>query len=220
MNSKLIKACVAGTAALAVAAGGTTFAAWSDFVVNEDNNIGADILALDVDTSGTSVFDSVTMYPGGKAEREYVVASRNGNAVPEASLQLVLESLVSEENGCASNSETVLDADCATNSEGEFDDQANIVINVTQPTTDIANACSYPAGSALSFNGLGGSVLPLDDVVTATQATALDLLDGDVLNAGEGICVKLAIELPVSATDATQGDEVTFDIRYLLDQVV
>lgn len=219
MNRKLIKASVAGIAAIAVGAGGTTFAAWSDFVLNEDNNIGADILALDVGASGTSVFDSVTMYPGGSAEREYVVASRDGNAVPEASLKLALESLVSEENGCASNSEPVVDADCATNSEGEFDDEALLVLNVTQPTTDIANACSQPAGSALSFNGLGGSSVPLKDVVAATAVQPLNLLNnGDSLEAGEGICVKLAVSLPTSATNATQGDEVTFDIRYLLNQ--
>ena len=49
MNSKLIKGSLAGVAALALAAGGTTMAAWSDFGV-ESTSAGAGILKLNVST--------------------------------------------------------------------------------------------------------------------------------------------------------------------------
>ncbi|TAL21270.1 MAG: hypothetical protein EPN99_07910 [Frankiales bacterium] len=230
MNSKLIKACLAGTAAVAVAAGGTTFAAWSDFAVNEDNNVGADILSLAVNDSGTARFDKLTMHPGGSSEFESVVASRTGTAVPTASLKLTLENLLSEENLCASLSEAVLDADCATVTEGEFDDQAIVTMNVSDPIPSISsvatpcNSTLYPRGNALSANGFSGAV-SIKALRDASAVTPLDLLKngtpaGTVLNAGEGVCVAMAITLPVTADNAVQGDEVTFDLRFLLDQIV
>jgi hypothetical protein len=65
------------------------------------------VLALNLGGSGLAGFSNVLMAPGVSStiERQFVVASRNGVAVPLASLRMQLENLVGTENGCDSNSE-------------------------------------------------------------------------------------------------------------------
>lgn len=218
MNSKLIKACLAGTAAIAVAAGGTTFAAWSDYGVVDDNNVGADVLVLDLDEPNTQNFDKINMYPGGSGDFEFVVASRNGDAVPNASLRMALTDLVSNENGCAGNSEADVD-DCATVGEGEFDDQARIIVNASNviPNIDsVSNACD----SSLYPRGARQSSISIRDFFAGGPINVLPAADLNGLQAGEGVCVSLGINLPVAADNAVQGDDVDFDLTFLLDQLV
>ena len=80
MNKKLIKASVAGAAALALAAGGTTFASWSDFGSISDNlgggimisqacpNAGSGSTALDFDNLAPGM-NSFRTISGGKQRR-------------------------------------------------------------------------------------------------------------------------------------------------------
>ena len=229
MNSKLLKASLAGVAALAVAAGGTTFAAWSDFDTVDNNVAGADVLALNL-SGAVAPFTGVLQAPGvgSTIEREFVVASRVGESVPEATLRLRILDLLGIEDGCSSNSEGFAEggvdaADPAAGcldplSEGQFPEESRVTISSTNvPTTDLANACNsglHPRG------GRQGSI-SLRALFNNTAATPVNLLAaGQTLSEGEGVCVGIAIQLPVTATNAVQGDSAEFDIEYLLDQIV
>lgn len=218
MNSKLIKASLAGTAALALAAGGTTFAAWSDFAVNEANVIGADVLALDVAGNGTAKLDDIKMSPGGVIEREFLIVSRDGDAVPSADLSLTVQDLISRDNGCGSNSEALIDTCEGEADLGEFEDQVNLKINVGPAKTGNACAVTSDMTNLLTANGIQGL-----QSLSALEDRELDLLihrsGARELAPGHGVCVALILELPKDATDLVQSDSVDFDVRFDLEQV-
>ena len=86
MNSKLIKASLAGVAAIAVAAGGNTFATFSDQAVVEDNTSGAGILRLNLDDPTTLKFSDIRLAPHDGSEgpynyyeHEFFLASNDGS---------------------------------------------------------------------------------------------------------------------------------------------
>lgn len=210
------KMIITGLAAIGVAGmiGGGTFANWSDFQTY-GNAAGADHLTLDVDSSSTIGFEQIKMAPGVNREFDFVVASRQGDAVPDASLTVSFEDAFGTEDGCRGNSEAVVDADCDSANDGEFIDEAYISINASAPTTDLAGACALPRGGRLS-------TMSLRD---AFSSGAIDLLDGVTLKPGEGICVGMGITLPSDehpslpeATNASQGDYATWDFVYDLVQ--
>ena len=216
MNSKLIKGSLAGVAVVALAAGSTTFAAWSDWDSLTGSQSGADQLTLVLGEPNSRNFDDLKLAPGERGDFEFVVASREGETVTAADLRVQLTNLVGTEDGCTStNSEAAVDPNCNDmTSEGEFIDQARIIVNASQPTTDLANACSDPRGSRqgpISLRALRDN----------SAASPVNLLDpGVTLGPGEGICVAMGINLPASADNATQGDSASFDLKFLLDQVI
>ncbi|MGH8959805.1 MAG: hypothetical protein ACRDWT_01140, partial [Jatrophihabitantaceae bacterium] len=55
MNRRLVVGCAAGLAALAIAAGGSTYAAFSDFGDITGNDAGAGILKLELGPNGTGI---------------------------------------------------------------------------------------------------------------------------------------------------------------------
>ena len=213
MNKKILASLTAIVAVLGLIAGGT-FAAWSDFD-EYDNSAGAEHLTLDTDArSGVIGFSQEAMAPGVNREFDFVVASRDGQVVPRAFLELTLQNLIGTENGCEGNSETLADGgDCADGpvsgvGEGEFIDEAMIGINVSQPTTS-ATPCDEPRGSVVTSRPL--SQLLADGTV--------DLLQGDTLAPGEKICVGMGLSLPTAtATNASQGDSAEWEFRYDLIQ--
>jgi hypothetical protein len=218
MNHKLLKASMAGVAALAVAAGGTTFAAWSDFGVVA-NDVGADALVLELDArngSGTEGFHEVQMAPGVNREFDFIIASRpGGEVVPSADLNLQLVNLDDSGDTVTSNSEDVAEdglLDGVVSPEGEFDDEAVITINASNPTTS-STPCSEPRGSRQSS-------ITLRDLFNATATSPVNLLPaGTVLKPGEKVCVGMGLQLPkASATDASQGDQASFDLLFNLIQ--
>lgn len=217
MNTKLVKASLAGVAAIAVATGGTTFAAWSDFRVSE-NDVQADSLVLDLDARNASDaigFDEAQMAPGVNREFDFVVASRpGGEVVPSADLNVVLSNLQDGGDTTSSNSEDVIEGglDGAVTPEGELDDEAVISINASQPTTS-ATPCSEARGGRQS-------TISVRQLATNTATAPVNLLDpGVVLEPGEKICVGMGLQLPAStATDASQGDGMTFDLVFNLIQ--
>ena len=218
MHRKLLKAGLAGVAALGLAAGGTTFAAWSDYGVKADNQAGADKLALNLNEPGTTEFDKLNMYPGGSGDFEFIVASRQGDAVPNASLTLALVDLLSNDNACSSQTEEDVD-DCEAVTEGEFDDEARIIVNASNVISNIASVSNACDSSAYPRGGRQSSI-SIRDFFNQTGTTKLNVLPaGETLQAGEGICVALGINLPSGATNAVQGDDVDFDLRFDLAQV-
>ena len=220
MNKKILGSVAALVAVLALVAGGT-FAAWSDFDVY-DNSAGAEHLTLDVSNAVTQGFVQTAMAPGVNREFDFVVASRDGQVVPNAALTLALQNLVGTEDGCQGNSETLDDAGlCATPgsgaSLGEYIEDARISINASSPTTDIANACN----SGLHPRGSRQGSISLEQLFNNTATTPVNLLTaGETLQPGEGICVAMGLELPVGADNASQGDSATWDFRYDLTQIV
>ncbi len=216
MNNKLIKASVAGVAALAIAAGGSTFALWSDYDVLGGSQAGAEELSLVIGEPNSQNFDNMKLAPGVGNDFEFVVASRTGQTIPTADLRMQLTNLQSVEDGCTSaNSEDDVD-DCESNLEGDFDDEARIIINASQPlaasVSDPCNSQAYPRGSRQTS-------ISLRDLFNAPNPVKL-LPAGTYLAPGQQVCVSMGLNMPTSATNASQGDSASFDLKFLLDQVI
>ena len=237
MNKKLIKASVAGAAALALAAGGTTFASWSDYGNINDNEAGAGILKLnltDGDGSAASSLAFGDLAPGMGNNRAVWVASSDGNSVPKADLFLTISNVRNYENGCSSKTEKDDDTNCASAADsGELSRVLNMRVQ------------SYKAKDALTCQGYVDATDPgpvLHSTVIKNQVGSLadpaslntQFLISDAANpleAGDGVCVVFfsfwpgqqdpthsydAATLP--SDNAAQGDSVEFDTRYDLVQ--
>ena len=116
MNNKLMLGAAAGVAAIALAVGGTTYSAFSDFGDINNNTVGAGFLKLDLGVNGTgnAALDWGKLAPGNvHATRTIWVASNDGQSVPNATLALTFHNLQDQENGCSSNGELAADQNCA-----------------------------------------------------------------------------------------------------------
>lgn len=237
MNKKILTS-AAGIVAAAAVVGGATFAQWSDnWTESTANVVGADQLALSVtDPNPAQEFDKINMYPGGQADYEFFVTSRDGDAVPKADLTLTLIDLQGEEDGCTNtNGELDDDADCAStgidavgqNTFGEFDDDSFVVVNTTvNPLTAAEIAAIDP--TATSICALNQTESPVTSrVVSGTSLR--DLFNGgtlDLLSAGttmgpdDSVCVRMAVGLDDSVDNASQGDSASFKVRFDLTQVI
>lgn len=220
MNNKLIKASIAGLAALGLAATGSTFALWSDADTLTGSQAGADELALVLGQPNSANFDNLMLAPGVGGDYEFVVTNRTGQTVPTADLKMQLTNLVGHEDGCTSTtSEIAVDGDCNdTATDGEFDDEARIIVNASNPAIDsVANTCN----SSLHPRGSRQGPISLRGLYNQTASTPLSLLPaGDYLAPGESICVAMGINMPTTATNASQGDSASFDFKFLLEQVI
>jgi hypothetical protein len=225
MNSKLMKASLAGAAVIALAAGGGTFAAWSDFGV-VGSSAGAGILKLNVSTrNGSTVgIDPFNLAPGQNKYQEFYLASADSDNVPDGNLTAKIQNLVDTEDGgpaCTTNSEALAEApgdvdshgnptnplnDCG--STGELSSEATVQILVSDP---VASAASCPN------TGIYHSATPSGTGTLAAQTAKTFSLG--TLSAGDGVCVRMEMSLPSSATNASQGDEASFDWRFDLVQV-
>ncbi|MEO9323903.1 hypothetical protein ABFT23_10455 [Nocardioides sp. C4-1] len=214
MQNKLVKASLAGVAALAIAAGGSTFALWSDYDTLEGSQAGAEELSLVLDEPNSQNFDNMKLAPGVGNDYEFVVASRSGDTVPTASLKMALTNLVGQEDGCTSaNSEADLDPNCwDMSSSGEFVEEARIIVNASAPSTD-PDACSsaHPRGARQTSISLAG---------LANKGQINLLPTNDYLEKGEYICVSMGLNMPATASNASQGDSASFDFTFYLDQVI
>ena len=228
MNKKLMKGSLAGVAALALVAGGGTFASWSDFHEDTNNTVGADVLALTVDESATKRFDDVKLAPGEERDIAFYVASRNGTTVPDADLTMTIKNLVPSENGCDSNSEAYAEsggsisdksdsaAPCNQGGDGQFDEQSLYYVQSAK-VSDPADCTTSTTMPTRQSN------------IRLSQANnqPVDLLgSGDVLAGGEGVCVLAHVFMPdnvaqygFAADNKSQGDQATFDVRFDLTQV-
>lgn len=221
MNSKLAKASLAGIAAIAVAAGGTTFAAWSDLETVDNNVTTAGHLNLDLNSTGSiQNVASKKIAPGENRTIDFFVASADLDGVPSAALSMTIKNLVDNENGCATGSEKAVD-NCDLNGAGEFSQQAYARIRYTAPAdmgliTFAKNNCSAPGGYT---NSIGYAPASNNDTEafpklnTLTASSPLGTLSGD-----QGVCVRIDLGLPVSANNATQGDSSEFDLQFDLVQ--
>ena len=248
MNHKLLKASLAGVAAIAVTAGGGTLAAFSDFRDIEDNAVGAGILRMSLTPNAanpgdTTTFDNIELAPGQYYERQAYVATNDADSTPAAKLFLDVSNLVGDENGCDTNSETAQDADCASSSStGDLIDQATLTVNSSLPSS--TGSCSVLSASSQQvlptrtwkLSDLVGGTFPMSWLTTAPGELELtgeyqDLvapvdpgMHAGVVNKknlapGEGICVLMTVALPnLPTNDLAQGDDLSFDLRFVVKQ--
>ena len=239
MNSKLIKASLAGVAAIAVTTGGTTFAAWSDFGNVDGNTAGAGVLSLNL-TSGSGGAAAPLAFgdlgPGESAQRAVYVASSDGDSVPAADLYATFQNVQGFENGCgSSNSEAVADPDCATE-VGAADDGTKgelekiLSFRVQSYQAEDALTCQGYLGGTDSGPMINNVVLPnvLGNLGNpANHNTPLLISDvANPLEASDGICFVITSYWPLTHTaaqspvldNAAQGDSMSFDVKFDLIQ--
>ena len=224
MNKKLIKASVAGAAAIALAAGGTTFAAWSDFS-QSTNAAGAGILKLTVtsNTPGESVFNNVTMAPGGiNGERNVYVASNDGESTPSGRLFVSLKDLVGSEDGCNGNAEVLDDPNCGNPaSSGQFIEDA--IFQISSYAVNSPGECvqGYAPANKVVTAQHGGSLKALSTQApweVTGNGTALGGVDRSYLAPGQGLCVSMSLSLATAVDNGSQGDSASFTTRFDLKQ--
>jgi predicted ribosomally synthesized peptide with SipW-like signal peptide len=218
MNRKLILGAVAGVAAIGLAVGGTTYAAYSDFGNVNSNSVAAGILKLQLSGDNGSAIQSVnwgSLAPGQDGVRRAIfVASSAGDSVPTANLSLTIQNLKDHENGCDTLSEYLAEhpaahltgtehpstLNCgntgANNNAGELSHALDMRIN-SFPADDAATCAgaldgSHPWGWGLPAGGksdvLGNAAGNLD---TANASGTPVQLNTSPIAAGHGICVVL-----------------------------
>jgi hypothetical protein len=240
MNRKLLLGAAAGVAAVALAVGGTTYSAFSDFGDINNNTVGAGFLKLDLgqNGSGNAALNWGQLAPGNiHATRTIWVASNDGQSVPDANLSLTFHNLADQENGCASNGEQAADPTCNTaNDPGEL---SKVLTFQTQYYPDVLDpaACQAAAGSYHQpYSSVFASDQPGDLYQyasgTGTKYTLKNAAGTGplVLKPGQGVCIGIdsywshddaahhnSASAPVD--NAAQGDSLTFDVHFDLTQV-
>lgn len=236
MNSKLVKASLAGAAAIALAAGGSTFAAWSDFSTWTGNNSGAGTLTLSSNTPTTQKFVVGKLTPGQIYEHHVYLLSNKGDSTPNGNLYISLQNLVGSEGGCGTGNQVVLDdPDCATDTVGEFPQDAKVFIKTdasSETDCDVAPADSTaPSGFEKAIYGsldIAGtdpanekslSQMEADGPIQLIRPGSVSAtFDPAVFKPGEGVCTDLFVYLPKTVNNEVQNDSATFDIRADLKQ--
>lgn len=238
MNRKLLVGAAAGVAAIALAVGGTTYSAFSDFGDINNNTVGAGFLKLDLGQNGTgnAALDWGKLAPGNiHATRTIWVASNDGQSVPNANLSLTFHNLKDQENGCSSNGELAADPTCgAANDSGELSKvltfQTQYYPDITDPATCQAAAAAYhqPYSSVFPSDQAGDLYQYASGTGSTYQLKNSAGTGALVLKPGQGVCIGIDSywgdnsahtqnpSLPVD--DAAQGDSLTFDVHFSLNQ--
>jgi predicted ribosomally synthesized peptide with SipW-like signal peptide len=223
MNKKILKGALAGTAVVALAAGGGTYASWSDFTQTGPDHAGAGHLILNVH-DGDQTAESMTLAPGMQQSLDFYIASNDGHSVPNGKLWVTLKDLVNTEDGCTSNSEAVAEGNpeltpfdpniaCGSNAldnnNGEFGSQAKMEIIQYGPSAN--GQCSSVAPLTGIPNKVVKNFVYLNDIV----GSRYDVAD---LAPGQATCVRLLVQMPGAATNASQGDSASWNVRWDLEQ--
>ena len=225
MNKHILKGGLAGVAVLALAAGGSTFAAWSDYDQINGNKTEAGHLKLDLGSTGAINNVGIkAIAPGEYRTIDFMVASADLDGVPLADLSMQILNLADQDNGCGStSSEQDVDPGCSTQttSGGEFSQQGYVRIRYTNPVPEsqVTFANNNCSGAGDYVNSVGYS--PANDgnsenypkLNTLGGPQALGTLAGD-----EAVCVRVDLGLPMSATNMVQTDSSTFDLQFDLTQ--
>jgi predicted ribosomally synthesized peptide with SipW-like signal peptide len=233
---------VAGVAAIGLAVGGTTYAAWSDFGDVTGNHVGAGFLKLDLNgQTGDSPVAAINwgkLAPGMVNVRTVWLASNDGHSVPSAHLSATFSNLDDQENGCSSNSERVADPTCDASAAntGELSHILNFQTSyypgltqdqcATYPTNPPGPSNGYNAFFASNQGDLYAAASGAGHTYTLNE---LDTTNPLVLSPGEGICIGFQaywphdpsnqVSAPFNNDDVAQGDSFSFDVRFTLSLV-
>jgi predicted ribosomally synthesized peptide with SipW-like signal peptide len=103
VNRKLVMGVVAGLAVIALPAGGSTYAAFSDFADVTGNSVAAGTLKLDLGPDGTGVvpLDYQKLAPDSYTGRTIWIASSDGDSVPDANLFVTFRHLIDTPAACS-----------------------------------------------------------------------------------------------------------------------
>src|SRR4051794_19597336 len=223
MNSKLMKAGIAGAAVVALAAGGGTYAAYSDFGNVTGNTAGAGTLTLNLgaNNGGDLQYNHVFMAPGNVGTvRTVYVASNDGTAATKSKLFLSLKDLVGTEDGCDGNSEVIDDANCGSPTVAGAPNQGQFIkdalLSVTSYLPDASTGKCNPSYATTATDITPQVTKSLKDWFTSTATVPYELT-GDrtavggpsvlTLAQNQGICVSMQIGLPFSTNNESQGDQ-------------
>jgi predicted ribosomally synthesized peptide with SipW-like signal peptide len=240
MHRKLLKAGLAGVAALGIAAGGSTFAAWSDFGNVNNNSVGAGHLRLNLNgQTGETPATPISwgnLAPGMVNVRTVWLASNDGDSVPDGHLKATFSNLVDQENGCASNSENAVD-DCENGGTvGELSHILNFQTSY-YPEVSEDECATYPTNppgpsngyNAFFASGQGDLFAAASGAGNTYQLNEMDTTNPLVLDPGEGICIGFQaywpgtpsnqVSAPYNDDNIAQGDSFTFDVKFTLEQV-
>ena len=220
MNSKLVKASLAGAAAIALAAGGGTYAGWSDFS-SQSLTTTDGYLRLVVGPNGANgapIHQSLA--PSQNQDIDYFLTSADSGNTPLGQLTATIQNVTDKEDGtsgtCTTASEGVAEgtSNCVDNG-GELSQQAKLSVKVAPPP--VGGDCSAATGfvDLTPIGNPGGGNTPLLSVVNNHT-----YLLADHLTPGQGVCVRVRTFLPTSATNSVQGDIVDYDTHFDLTQVV
>lgn len=213
MNTKLLKASLATAAVIALAAGGGTFAAFSDFGNVNGNSVGAGFLKLDLGPNGTGIapLDFGNFAPGSGTGRQIWVASNNGDSVPNAHLFITLKNLVdtaapcstslgkaqgeidSGVTGCTINGNTASGTPSQGNLSRVLSFQGYYYPTITDPAT-CAALTTYPQNYVSFFAAGRGDMYP----IASGAGTKYELYTDSskttplVLQPGQGGCIGIS----------------------------
>lgn len=234
MNSRLVKAALAGVAALTLAAGGGTFASWSDFGSIADNNVRAGVLALqlsDGDGGVVTPIDFGGLYPGQTSDMPAAlwIASNKADSAPNGNLLVTIQSIRDYENGCGSASETALDPTCTSSSPGDGtlggELSQQLLTTLTASFADSPAQCvAYPTTYAQLYDPAGDPSHAAVWTNRSVQQLALNTLSdvqvglAKALGPGHGVCLYFRQFLPMGSTDSIQSDSVKYNLKFDLVQ--
>jgi len=228
MNSKLVKASLAGAAAIALAAGGGTYAGWSDFgsssLTTTDGYLH--LVVGQNGVAGAPIHQSLA--PGQNQDLDYFLTSADSGNTPIGQLSATIKNVTDKEDGsaCTTNSEALAEApqdvdvhgmptnplnDCGT--VGELSHEAKLSVKVGAP---VNGSCTTAVLTDLTPIGNPNGEGNTPFLSTANNQT---YLLADHLNPGDGICVRVRTFLPTNADDKVQGDIVDYDTHFDLTQV-
>ncbi len=240
MNHKILKASLAGGAFIALVAGGTTFAAFSDFGSINNNTVGAGFLKLDLNAGTGSVpLDFGNLAPNNiHSQRTIWVASNDGNSVPPANLTLTFQHLKEIPGPCNTSmgkavAEQSINNGCADPTTGNptvgvLSKVLNFQVAYYPSITDPQTCQSYLSGHYPAYNSIFADA-PGDMTTSAAGAGTPHVLyqQGSttaplVLLPGQGVCIGIdtywGSNQGLVPDNAAQGDSLTFDARFDLTQ--
>ncbi|HEU5006132.1 MAG TPA: TasA family protein [Jatrophihabitantaceae bacterium] len=239
MKRKLVSGIVAGVAALALTAGGVTYAAFSDFSNVDGNTVGAGILKLDLgaDRTGSAPLSYTDLKPG-SAVLQSIWVSNDHASTPAGNLTLSFTNIQDDPALCATSMAKVLGelqsgiGGCSLGDVGaksaDEPEQGNLsrVLSFSgayYPGADTPAECaSVDAAGGVSFlsasrgNLAGAGAMPVD--------AASGVL---VLNPGDGACIGIEASWSSGSgpytpsnpsDDAAQFDKLDFNLRVDLVQ--
>jgi predicted ribosomally synthesized peptide with SipW-like signal peptide len=218
VNRKLVLGVLSGLAAIGLAIGGSTYAAFSDFGEVDGNVVAAGFLKLNVQAgdSADAALGFGQVMPGTSSRRVIWASSDDGSSVPDATLYLTLHNLVDRAGQCdISNGKAIGENDSGISGctiAGETVSGTPAQGNLSRVLTfqlayypDITDAASCAATTGTESHtamliekpcNLHASATADDGRGTRHQVLAADGTTAVTLAPGTGACIGIAATWP------------------------
>jgi predicted ribosomally synthesized peptide with SipW-like signal peptide len=245
MKRKLVSGIVAGVAALALTAGGVTYAAFSDFGDVDGNTVGAGILRVDLgpDGVGSTGLQFAGLQPN-STKLQAIWVSNDHASTPDGNVTVSFTNIQDQAAPCSTSLlkylgelESDVDGcslgDVGTGSSTPVPDQGNLsrVLSFSgayYPSVTTAADCAAITAGAEPSGGISFLSAARDNLAGAGPVT-IDATPGNklVLSPGDGACLGIEANWspgsgPYSPSnpsdDAAQGDKLDFNLRVDLVQ--